>query len=67
MAQAMQNPLPALGQAMQNDERMQKVMEYINQHGGDAQQAFFAYAKEIGADPMKTLSQAQSMMNPNWR
>lgn len=51
---------------MGNNEQLQQVMQYIREHGGDPQAAFYAYAKEKGADPSDvsaTLKQAQLMMN----
>ena len=63
MAQALQNPQAAVGQMMENNEQLQQVMQYIREHGGDPKQAFYALAKEKGADPSDVLRQAQSMMN----
>ena len=66
MAQALQNPQAAFGQMMGNNEQIQQVMQYIGQHGNDAQAAFYAYAKENGIDQSKidgVLNQARQMMN----
>lgn len=41
-------------------------MQYIGQHGNDAQAAFYSYAKENGIDPSQVdnaLNQAKQMMN----
>ena len=63
LAQAMQNPQVAVGQMMGNNDQMKQVMQYIREHGGDPKSAFYALAKERGADPSGVLKQAQDMMN----
>lgn len=48
---------------MQSDPRMGKVLEYINQHGGDPQHALECLAKEKGVDPSEALNNARNMVN----
>lgn len=55
MVQAAQNPQAMLNQMMQNNPQMQQAMKLINQHGGDAQKAFYALAQEKGIDPQEIL------------
>lgn len=61
MSQAIRggNPMAAL---MQNDPRMKQVIDYINQFSGNAEQAFYALAKQKGVDPNEALNQARSMI-----
>ena len=60
--QAARNPQSAANQMAQNNPQMQQVMQYINQNGGDAKAAFFALAKQKGADPNAIIQQVQRMM-----
>ena len=55
MVQSAQNPQAMLNQMMQNNPQMQQAMKLINQHGGDAQKAFYALAQERGIDPQEIL------------
>lgn len=55
MVQAAQNPQAMLNQMMQNNPQMQQAMKLINQHGGDAQKAFYSLAQERGVDPQEIL------------
>lgn len=43
-------------QSVQNNPNYAKAMDLIRQHNGNAQEAFFALAKEKGVDPMNVLS-----------
>ena len=45
MVQGLQsgNPMQAMGQ---NNPQMQQVMDYINQYGGNPEQAFYQLARE---------------------
>lgn len=52
----------ALGAISQSDPRMKQVMDYINSHGGNAEQAFYQMAKEKGYDPTQILNQVRGMM-----
>ena len=62
MAQAMQsgNPMGAL--MGQSDPRMQQVIDYVNQNGGNPEQVFYALAKAKGADPNDILTQVKSFI-----
>ena len=62
-AQGQQDPMPALQQMAGSDERAQKVMDVINQNGGDAKAAFYAMAQQKGADIPSVLQQAQNIVN----
>lgn len=64
MAQAIQtgNPINMLSQA---DPRMKQVLDYINSNGGDPENAFYALAKQKGADPQEYLKQAEKYVNGN--
>ena len=46
----------------QNDPRMQQVMQYVQQNGGDPRSAFYALAKQKGVDPNAIIQQVRSMM-----
>jgi hypothetical protein len=62
MVQAAQNPQAAFNQIAQNNPKIQQVMQYVRQNGGDAKEAFFALAKQKGVDPNQIIQQVQSMM-----
>lgn len=55
--------MPALQQMAGNDERAQKVMDVINQNGGDAKAAFYAMAQQKGADIPSIIRQTQDVVN----
>ena len=71
MAQAVQNPgaaIPALGRMMlQGNPNYQRAMAYIQQHGGNPQQAFASLVEEAKAmgiqNPESALDQARNAMN----
>lgn len=71
MAAMFQNPqgaMPALGQMMlQSNPNFQRAMQYIQQHGGDPQQAFASLVEEARAmgiqNPESALDQARNAMN----
>lgn len=44
-----------------NDPRMQKVYDYVNQHGGNPQQAFFNICKETMQNPMIIFNKLMGM------
>lgn len=52
------NPLGA----MTGDPRMKQVQDYIQSHGGNPEQVFYALAREKGVDPNQILEQVRSMM-----
>lgn len=57
-----QNPIAALQSMAMNSPELQTAVDIINKNGGNAQQAFYAEARNRGADPTPVLQQAQSMM-----
>ena len=61
MIKAAKDPMAAINNLAQQDTRMQQVMQYINQNGGNAEAAFYNLAKEKGVDPKEVLSQIQTM------
>ena len=64
IAQALQtgNPLPLMGQ---NNPQMKQVFDYIQQNGGNAEQALYNIARQKGADPNDAIRQAQAFLNSN--
>lgn len=56
MVKSANNPQAAINQMLQNDKRMQQVMQYVNQNGGDPKAAFYKLANEKGVDPNDILS-----------
>ena len=59
--QTAQNPMAVLGQMAANDDRMQQVVNTIQQNGG-IQQALYAEAQKRNMNPNEALNQAQQMM-----
>lgn len=57
MVKTAANPQAAVNQLVQNDPRMQQVMQYINQNGGNAKAAFYKLAQEKGVNPDDILKQ----------
>ena len=51
----------AVNQMAMNNPQMRQVMEYIQQNGGNAKQAFYTLAQQKGVDPNEVLKQLQSM------
>lgn len=49
------NPQAMLQMMIQKNPQLKSVMDYINQHGGNPQQAFYAMAKEKGVDPNEII------------
>ena len=49
------NPKAMLEQMMQSNPQIQQAMNYINQNGGDAKDAFYALARQKGVDPESVL------------
>ena len=54
MAQAMTNPNAMVNQLLSQNPQ---VRQLIQQHGGDAKQAFYATCQQMGVDPESILSQ----------
>ena len=61
MAKAAQNPMAAINKMSANDPRIQQVMEYVNQNGGDAKAAFYNLANQKGVNPNDIISQLRSI------
>ena len=53
------NPQAMLQAMIQRNPQLRNVMNYINQHGGDPQQAFYDMAKEKGINPDEILKMLQ--------
>ena len=51
----MKNPQAMLEQMMQSNPQIQQAMNYINQNGGNAKDAFYALARQKGVDPESVL------------
>ena len=51
-----QNPEQKMQMLLANDPRYIKVMNYIQQNGGDAKTAFYNMAAQKGVDPNSILS-----------
>lgn len=50
------NPQAMLSQMMQSNPQMNQVMQIVNQHGGDAQKAFYSLCEQRGIDPNEILN-----------
>ena len=50
------NPQAMLNQMMQNNPQMNQVMDFVNQHGGDAQKAFYSLCEQRGVNPDEILN-----------
>ena len=49
------NPKAMLEQMMQSNPQIQQALNYINQNGGNAKDAFYALARQKGVDPESVL------------
>ena len=47
----------------QNNSQMKQVLDYIQQNGGNAEQALYNLARMKGADPNDAIRQAQAFLN----
>lgn len=56
MVNSAQNPQAMLNQLMGSNPNMKRVMDAINQAGGDPQKAFYQMAEQMGADPQEILN-----------
>ena len=56
MVNASQNPQAMLNQIMSSNPGMKRVMDVINQAGGDPKKAFYQMAEQMGADPQEILN-----------
>ena len=51
------NPQMLFQKMLSQNPMLKQVMEYINNNGGDAEQAFYKMAKEQGVNPEDILKQ----------
>lgn len=51
MVRNAQDPNAMIQLLMQQNPQMKQVMDVVNQYGGDAKQAFYSTAKQMGKDP----------------
>ena len=59
IAKAAQNPQMAIQQVVLQNPQMKQVLDYVNQNGGNPQQAFYTLAKEKGVDPESIINMLQ--------
>jgi hypothetical protein len=50
------NPNAAMQNFVKSNPQMKQALDYINQNGGNAEQAFYSLAKEKGVNPDYILS-----------
>lgn len=50
------NPQALLNNMLATNPQMKQVMDYVNQNGGNPQQAFYKMAQEKGVDPNAILN-----------
>ena len=50
------NPNLMLQQLMMNNPNINNIMNYVQQNGGNAKQAFYKMAQEKGVDPNQILN-----------
>ncbi len=53
--------MSTINQMAANNPQMQQVMQYIQQNGGNAKQAFYTLAQQKGVDPNEVLRQLNSI------
>ena len=58
---AAKDPQFALNQLMTNNPRLQQAMLLIQTMGGNPEQAFYTYAKQMGVDPNEVLNTIKSL------
>ncbi len=56
-----QNPQYALNQLMTSNPRLQQAMTLVRAMGGNPEQAFYTYAKQLGVDPNEVLNTIKSL------
>lgn len=56
MIQNSNNPSAMLQTLMMQNPKLQSVMQFINQNGGDPKAAFYALAKQKGVDPNEVIN-----------
>lgn len=57
MARSMRNPNMFMNTYLRNNPQYNQAMNYINQNGGNAKDAFYKLAEEKGVDPEQFLNQ----------
>lgn len=55
------NPQFAINQLMSNNPRLQQAMLLVQTMGGNPEQAFYTYAKQMGVDPNEVLNTLKSL------
>ena len=55
MVRAAQNPQAMINQMMMNNPNMKRVMQIVNQYGGDANRAFQEMAQQNGINPQEIM------------
>ena len=58
---AAKDPQFALNQLMSNNPRLQQAMLLVQTMGGNPEQAFYTYAKQMGVDPNEVLNTIKSL------
>ena len=58
--QSSNNPQAMLQLMVQTNPKLRDIMQYINQHGGNPETAFYAMAKEKGINPDEVIQMLQS-------
>ena len=53
--------MQTLNQMSQNNPQVKKVLDYIQNNGGDAKAAFYNYARENNLDANQALVEAKSL------
>ena len=56
MVQSAANPQMMMNQLMQSNPAYSQVQQLIQQHNGDARQAFYSLANQMGVDPNEIIN-----------
>ena len=56
MVQTAANPQLMMNQLMQNNPMYSQIQQLIQQNGGDARQAFYSLANQMGVDPNEIIN-----------
>ena len=56
MIQSSNNPSAMLQTLMMQNPKLQSVMQFVNQNGGDPKAVFYALAKQKGVDPNEVIN-----------
>ena len=54
------NPQAMFNQMLMQNPRIREVMKYVNDNGGNAEQAFYKMAEQKGVDPNEIISALQN-------